>query len=91
MGTKQAKKGEVCQILEESKWLRKRVAGAGSSYFSLYSCLVFMVFHRAWSLSPSVCVSLSLFTFEPRLEVAALQFANFFTKDLTSDCLSDLS
>lgn len=74
MGTKQSKEGEVCQILDESKCLRKRVVGAGSSYFSLYSCLVFMVFHRAWSPSP-VCVrvSLSLFTFEPRLEVTALQ------------------
>ena len=37
-------------------------------YFSLLSCLVFMVFDRARSLSPSI----SLFTFKPILEVAAM-------------------
>lgn len=57
MGANQAKEGEVCQILEESKWLRKRMARGRQCYFSLYSCLVFMVFDRAWSLSPRVSLS----------------------------------
>lgn len=35
------------------KWPRKRMAGGGRQrYFSHYSCLVFMVFDSAWSLSP---------------------------------------
>lgn len=50
MGPKQAKKGDVCQILEESKWLRKRAAGAGSGYFRLYSCPGFMVLSPCLSL-----------------------------------------
>lgn len=53
----------------------KENGGEGQCYFSLYSCLVFMVLDRAWSLSPSV----SLFTFKPILEMAALLLVTFFT------------
>lgn len=84
MGAKQAKKGEVCRILEESQNGWEREWQGGQSYFSLYSCLVFMVFDRAWSLSPSV--SLSRFTFSPILEVAALLLVTFSPWDLIFDC-----
>lgn len=57
-------------------------------YFSLSSCLVFMVFDRAWSLSPlSLSLStphprLTLFTFNPMLEVPCALPVTFFSEDL---------
>lgn len=77
--------GDVCQSLDEAEKADKEEGRAWQGYFSHSSCLVFMVFDRAWSLSPpslSLLLPLSLFTFNPVLEVPCALLVTFFVEDL---------
>lgn len=61
LGANQASKSEVCQSLDQKAKKADKEDGRGwQCYFSHSSCLVFMVFDRAWSLSLSLSLSFHL-------------------------------